>query len=69
MRVVIDASIDQRLVEAFAGHDVHTLFDLGWQHLTRNYGTRSQRSGLAKWFMFPVLPAASQACLQLWDRG
>jgi hypothetical protein len=33
MRVVIDASIDPRLVEAFPDHQVHTLFDLGWQHL------------------------------------
>lgn len=33
MRVVIDASIDPRLVEAFVGHEVRTLFDLGWQHL------------------------------------
>ena len=33
MRVVIDASIDPRLVEAFVGHEVQTLFDLGWQHL------------------------------------
>jgi hypothetical protein len=33
MRVVIDASIDPRLVEAFPDHDVQTLFDLGWQHL------------------------------------
>jgi len=33
MRVVIDASIDPRLVEAFPGHDVQTLFDLGWQQL------------------------------------
>jgi hypothetical protein len=36
MRVVIDASIDPRLVEAFAGHDVQTLFDLGLQHLKDN---------------------------------
>ena len=33
MRVVIDACIDPRLVEAFPDHDVRTLFDLGWQHL------------------------------------
>jgi hypothetical protein len=33
MRVVIDASIDPRLVEAFPDHQVQTLFDLGWQHL------------------------------------
>jgi hypothetical protein len=33
MRVVIDASIDPRLVEAFPDHHVRTLFDLGWQHL------------------------------------
>ena len=34
MRVVIDASIDLRLVEAFRDHDVSGLsFDLGWQHL------------------------------------
>ena len=33
MRVVIDASFDPRLVEAFPDHDVQTLFDLGWQHL------------------------------------
>jgi hypothetical protein len=36
MRVVIDASIDPRLVEAFPGHDVQTLFDLGLQHLKDN---------------------------------
>jgi hypothetical protein len=36
MRVVIDASIDPRLVEAFVGDDVRTLFDLGWQHLKDN---------------------------------
>ena len=28
MRVVIDASIDPRLVEAFVGHDVQTLFEI-----------------------------------------
>ena len=33
MRVVIDASIDPRLVEAFPGHHVQTLFDLGWHSL------------------------------------
>ena len=33
MRVIIDASIDPRLVEAFPDHHVQTLFDLGWQHL------------------------------------
>ena len=33
MRVVVDASIDPRLVEAFPDHHVQTLFDLGWQHL------------------------------------
>jgi hypothetical protein len=33
MRVVIDACIDPRLVEAFQDHHVQTLFDLGWQHL------------------------------------
>ena len=33
MRVVIDASIDPRLVEAFPDHDVETLFELGWQQL------------------------------------
>ena len=33
MRVVIDASIDPRLVEAFPDHHVQTLFGLGWQHL------------------------------------
>ncbi len=33
MRVVIDASIDPRLVEAFADHHAQTLFDLGWQEL------------------------------------
>jgi len=33
MRVVIDAPIDPRLVEAFPGYDVQTLFGLGWQHL------------------------------------
>ena len=36
MRVVIDASIDPRLVEAFVGHHVQTLFDLGWQYLKDN---------------------------------
>lgn len=36
MRVVIDFSIDPRLVESFAVHDVQTLFDLGWQHLKDN---------------------------------
>ncbi|MCX6595481.1 MAG: hypothetical protein NTV70_03840 [Acidobacteria bacterium] len=36
MRVVIDASIDPRLVEAFPQDDVRTLFDLGWQHLKDN---------------------------------
>ena len=33
MRVVIDASIDPRLVEAFPDHEVETLFDIGWQDL------------------------------------
>jgi hypothetical protein len=33
MRVVIDACIDPRLVEAFGEHHVQTLFDLGWQHM------------------------------------
>jgi hypothetical protein len=33
MRVVIDDSIDPRLVEAFPDYHVETLFDLGWQHL------------------------------------
>jgi hypothetical protein len=33
MRVVIDGSIDPRLVEAFQGHRARTLFELGWQHL------------------------------------
>jgi hypothetical protein len=33
MRVVIDASIDSRLVEAFPDHHARTLFDPGWQHL------------------------------------
>ena len=33
MRVVIDASIDPRLVEAFAGDEAQTLFDLGLQNL------------------------------------
>ena len=36
MRVVVDASIDPRLVEAFDGDDAQTLFDLGWQHLKDN---------------------------------
>jgi hypothetical protein len=36
MRVVIDASIDPRLIEAFPQDDVRTLFDLGWQHLKDN---------------------------------
>ena len=33
MRVVIDACMDPRLVEAFPDHHAQTLFDLGWQHL------------------------------------
>ena len=33
MRIVIDACIDPRLVEAFPDHHVQTLFDPGWQHL------------------------------------
>ncbi len=33
MRVVMDASIDPQLVEAFPDHEVETLFDLGWQDL------------------------------------
>jgi hypothetical protein len=33
MRVVIDACVDPRLVEAFPDHHVRTIFDLGWQHL------------------------------------
>jgi|HubBroStandDraft_6_1064221.scaffolds.fasta_scaffold1367594_1 hypothetical protein len=33
MRVVIDACVDPRLVEAFPDHQVRTLFDLGLQHL------------------------------------
>ena len=33
MRVVIDTSIDPRLVEAFPAHHARTLFDLGWQQL------------------------------------
>jgi hypothetical protein len=33
MRVVIDACIDPRLVEALPDHHALTLFDLGWQHL------------------------------------
>jgi len=33
MRVVIDACIDPRLADAFPGHQVQTLYDLGWQHL------------------------------------
>lgn len=33
MRVIIDACIDPRLVEAFPGHEVRTLFDLGWQRV------------------------------------
>jgi hypothetical protein len=36
MGVVVDASIDPRLVEAFVGDDVRTLFDLGWQQLKDN---------------------------------
>ncbi len=36
MRVVLDACVDPRLVEAFVGEDVQTLFDLGWQHLKDN---------------------------------
>lgn len=31
MRVVIDASIDPRIVEAFPDHAVQTLFDMGLQ--------------------------------------
>ena len=33
MRVVIDASLDPRLVEAFSDHQAQSPFDLGWQHL------------------------------------
>ena len=33
MRVVIDASVDPRLLEAFVDCYVQTFFDLGWQHL------------------------------------
>jgi hypothetical protein len=33
MRVVIDASIDPRLLEAFPDHNAVTLFDLDWHHL------------------------------------
>lgn len=33
MRVVINASIDPRLVEAFPDHHVQTLCDPGWQQL------------------------------------
>lgn len=36
MRAVIAACIDPRLVEAFAGEEVQTLFDLGLQHLKDN---------------------------------
>ena len=36
MRVIVDASIDPRIVEAFVGDHVQTLFDLGWQHLKDN---------------------------------
>ncbi len=36
MRVVIDACIDPRLVEAFAGEEVKALFDLGLQFLKDN---------------------------------
>ena len=36
MRVIVDASIDPRIVEAFVGDDVQTLFDLGWRHLKDN---------------------------------
>ncbi len=33
MRVAIDGCVDTRIVEALAGHEVQTLFDLGWQNL------------------------------------
>ena len=33
MRIIVDASIDPRFVEAFPNDDVQTLFDLGWQSL------------------------------------
>ncbi|MCX6603760.1 MAG: hypothetical protein NTV52_09210 [Acidobacteria bacterium] len=71
MRVVVDASIDPRLVAAFVGDEVWTLFDFGWQHLKDNVlvkqlecasvngGTRLRPSGLAKRSMFPALLAAS----------
>jgi hypothetical protein len=36
MRVVVDASIDPRLVAAFVGDEVWTLFDFGWQHRKDN---------------------------------
>ena len=36
MRIVIDACIDPRLVEAFPGDDVQTLFDLGLQSTKDN---------------------------------
>jgi len=36
MRVVVDACIDPRLVEAFFDDEVETRFDLGWQHLKDN---------------------------------
>jgi hypothetical protein len=43
MRVLIDASFDPRLVEAFPDHQVQTLFDLGWQHLKNHVLVKRQR--------------------------
>ncbi len=36
MRVFVDACIDPRLGEAFAGEEVRTFFDPGLQHLKAN---------------------------------
>jgi len=36
MRVVVDACIDPRLVEAFVEDDVQTLFDFGWHQRKDN---------------------------------
>jgi hypothetical protein len=33
MGVVIDASVDPRLIEAFPDHEAQTLFDPDWEHL------------------------------------
>jgi hypothetical protein len=33
MRVLLDACVDPRMVEAFVGNEVRTAFDLGWYRL------------------------------------